>query len=161
MNEEEISFLATIYGEAAQSSTAAWKAIASVIMNRVGVREWKKHKTPFAVLANTGFDAFTQRNAPYKKAVDYFRALSAGTVQKTNLHLKFLAEAVLPIYKGEEKPFPEIILYFSPHAQRILHAKNPKLYTRPVPKWALSPLVELVNVPGCEEDDFAFYRYKV
>lgn len=161
MNDETVVFLATIYGEAAQSSVAAWKAIASVIMNRVGVREWKKRKTPHDVIANTGFDAFTQKNQPYRKAYEYFDNIKMLRTQKTNLHLKHLAEAALPIYQGKEKPFPRIILYYSPKAQHVLHQKNPKLYTRPVPKWALSPLVELVKVPGCEEDDFAFYRYKV
>ena len=64
MTQDDATVFATIYGEAANSSPASWRAIAHVIMNRVGRREWWKHKTPAAIVAYTGFDAFKQQNQP-------------------------------------------------------------------------------------------------
>lgn len=40
-DEEFILFVATVWGEAASQSTVAWKAVGSVIMNRVGHPYWQ------------------------------------------------------------------------------------------------------------------------
>lgn len=156
MTEELRVFLATIYGEAAGSSPAAWKAIASVILNRVGVREWRKHKTPLAVIANTGFDAFTQRNGPYQAA--YSVGLHRMYMLTHDSPYARLQEAVTPIYEGKEPRTTDAQLYYSPLAQAALHAKKPRTWPK-APRWNFD-LLEQVQVFGAEKDDFAFFRYK-
>lgn len=155
MTEELRVFLSTIYGEAAQSSPAAWKAIASVIMNRVGKREWRKLKSPLRVIACSGFDAFTQRNAPYHVADQYFSKDPQAVPWPP---LERLRAAVVPIYEGAEAATTDAQLYFSPRAQEALHSRSPQIW--PIrPRWKFD-LLEPVIVPGTEADDFAWFRYK-
>ncbi len=155
MDEQLRVFLATIYGEAAQSSPAAWKAVASVIVNRVGKREWYKLKTPLRVIAHSGFDAFSQRNAPYHVADQYF---SKDPQMVPWPPLERLRAAVVPIFDGIEPPTTDAQLYYSPRAQEALHSRSPKIW--PVrPRWKFD-LLESVIVPGTEADDFAWFRYK-
>ncbi len=158
MSEELTVFLATIYGEAANQSEAAWKAIAHTIMNRFQFREWKKYATIHELIAGSGFDAFTQRNIPYQRAYSYF---SRDRLTGTNERLEGFYKLILPIYESKEYPHNDerYVMYYSPKAQAFLHNKDPKTYTRIKPKWADSPLVREVKVPGCEADDFAFYAY--
>lgn len=165
MNEEMIVGLATVYGEAANQSEAAWKAVATTIVNRFKFQEWRKYKTLHELIANSGFDAFTQRNIPYQRAYDYF---SKERLVNTNKRMERFYEVVYPIfdkcisqgllykYAGGER----YVMYYSPKAQAYLHQKNPKMYKSDKPYWAKMPdrLVE-VKIPGCENDDFAFYRY--
>lgn len=146
-------FLATIYGEAAACSVASWKAIASCILNRVGTREWKKRKTPLEVIALTGFDAFEHENAPYLQARTLLEQHPEGIGAVTRLK-----EAVLPLYEGREAPIPHLVLYYSPKAQAALHKKSPQMWPAR-PRWNFS-LLEQLQVPGTEADDFAWYRYK-
>ena len=157
MTDEFRIFLATIAGEAINSSPAAWRAVASTIMNRVGVREWKKRTTPLQVIAHTGFDAFNQRNQPYCRAWKYFGAGRPATDGK----LDALKKEVINIFLAPKvNAIPGIILYFSPRAQAMLHKLHPDKYRHEVPTWALSPLVEEVKVPGTEKDDFRWFRYR-
>jgi murein DD-endopeptidase MepM/ murein hydrolase activator NlpD len=155
-----VIFASTIYGEACGQSTASWKAIANVIMNRVGIREWKKYSTPAEVAKYSGFDACTQRTPNYKHAENQINAVNAIDEIKDGL-VKKLAIAVLPIYENREEDFTNgCQLYYSPKAQKALHEKNPAAYTSIKPKWAKSELLEQIVVPGTEKDDFAWYRYK-
>ena len=158
MNEELCVFLATVYGEAANESLAAQKAVAHTIMNRFQFKEWKKYKTIHELIAGSGFDAFTQRNIPYSRAYSYF---SKERLVGTNSRLEDFYAALLPIYERTEFPENNIrhVLYSSPKAQAYLHNKDPKRYTRIKPKWAESPLVKEVKIGGCENVDFAFYAY--
>lgn len=156
MSEELRIFLATIYGESAQSSPAAWRAIASVILNRVGVREWKRHKTPLAVIANTGFDAFSHRNSPYQVA---YKVLAAPYLAEPRSNMRRLMDAVIPIYEGQEPRTTDAQLYYSPKAQAQLHKKNPRVWPA-APRWKFE-LLEAVDVPGTERDDFLFFRYRL
>jgi hypothetical protein len=147
-------FLATIYGEAAQSSEAAWKAIASVIMNRVGVREWSRWKTPLDIIRETGFDAFDHRNSPYITA---WKALQTPYIASLLPAMGRLIAACQPIYEGGART-TDAQLYYSPKAQAALHKKNPRVWPA-VPRWKFE-LLEAVDVPGTEKDDFAFFRYR-
>ncbi len=156
MNEDLIIFLATIYGEAAGQSIAAKKAVAHVIMNRFGFHEWKKYQTIREMIELSGFDAYTQLNQPYQRAMVYFQG---ERNHKTIQNMEDMYAAVLPIFNRLELPQEKIVLYYSPKAQAYLHNKNPKLYTHIKPKWADSPLVKEVKMLGCENDDFAFYKY--
>lgn len=153
MEIEKRVFLATIYGEAANSSPASWKAIASCILNRVGRREWKKHDTVLKVIANTGFDAFEHENTPYRQAMDLLKKQPAGMGA-----LARLVETVTPLYEGKVEPIPHLQLYFSPKAQAALSAKNPKMWPA-FPSWNFK-LLERMAIPGTEADDFAWFRYK-
>jgi hypothetical protein len=146
-------FLSCIYGEAANSSPASWKAIASCILNRVGKREWKKHDTALKVIANTGFDAFEHENDPYQMAMDHLKRNPSGMGA-----LARLVETVTPLYEGGEAPIPHLVLYFSPKAQAALHAKHPEKWPA-FPSWNFKVL-ERIYVPGTEGDDFAWFRYK-
>jgi hypothetical protein len=147
-------FCATIYGEAAACSAASWRAIASVILNRVGRREWAKWKTPLQIIAMTGFDAFEHENAPYVQALELLRKHPEGFGAVARL-----VEAVIPIYRGEAPPTPDIVLYYSPKALKALHAKNPKVWRSGVPPWRFEQF-EPVDVPGAERDDFLWFRYR-
>lgn len=64
-------FASTINGEAGASSVESQKTIAHSIMNRVGKREWKRHKSPVDIIKNTGYDAYTQKNSPYGHIAGY------------------------------------------------------------------------------------------
>lgn len=155
MTEELRVFLSCIYGEAAGCSPAAWKAIASVILNRVGVREWRKFKSPLRVIAGTGFDAFTHRNAPYEFAFNYFREDYRGFPCKG---LDDLRKAVEPIYLKQALRTTDAELYYSPNAQASLHAKRPEVWPA-APRWNFT-LLEEIAVPGTEGDDFKWFRYR-
>lgn len=156
MSEELCVFLATIYGEASNQSEAAWKAVAHTIVHRFQFHEWKKYATIHDLIAGSGFDAFTQRNIPYQRAYDYF---SKERSINTNPRMEQFYNVVFPIYDTLQHDTERYVMYYSPKAQAFLHNKDPKTYTRIKPKWADSPLVREVKVPGCEADDFAFYAY--
>lgn len=164
MSEELRIFLATIWGEAAQSSADAWKAIASVIMNRVGVREWHKWKTPVEIIQRTGFDAYSHRNAPYRNAEKYFRDWHPGGDLPRSERLESLYQAAYLIYYGREPRTTDAVLYYSPKAQAKLHGLSSKPgYNGP--RWPAKPrwnfdLLEQVQIPGTEKDDFHWFRYR-
>lgn len=143
-------FVATIYGEAANQSPASWKAIANVIMNRIKQgREWKKYKTPVEIIRNTGFDAYTQKNQPYTTAYNY---LQNGTETPQGSKIDLLKITVKSIYDGTAADnTQDSVLYYSPKAQEKLYKKRPS--------WNFT-LLEEVKVPGAEQDDFKFFRYK-
>lgn len=60
-SKEFILFVSTIAGEAGNCSSASWKVIAHVIMNRFKYKEWRKHQTIKDIILETGFDAATQK----------------------------------------------------------------------------------------------------
>jgi hypothetical protein len=153
--EEARIFCATVAGEALGCSVAAQKAVASVILNRVGRREWSRWKTPLQVIAMSGFDAFEHENAPYVQALQMLRKYPDGGMGA----LLRLVAAVMPLYQGLEAPIPGIVLYYSPKALRALHEKNPKVWRSPVPGWRFEQL-EPVDVPGAERDDFMWFKYR-
>lgn len=155
MNEDFRIFLATIWGEAAGSSTGAQRAIASVIMNRVGVREWAHLHTPRAVIEGSGFDAFRFQNHPYRNAAAAFAA-DAGNLPGSLLALE---DAVRAIYERLEPTVTPAVLYFSPRAQAAFHVQDPAHY-RLVPAWNWSRIEE-VQPPGIlPTDDFRFFKYR-
>jgi hypothetical protein len=156
MDDQLRVFLSTIYGEAALSSLHAWRAIASVILNRVGHREWHKLTSPFAVITAGGFDAYTQQNPPYRGA---WRALGRQEVLNPNSPILRLKAAVQPLYEPRENPTTQAVLYYSPKAQARLHADRPEIYRGAVPHWNFA-LLDEVTIPGTEGDDFRWFKYK-
>ena len=104
-SKEFILFVSTIAGEAGNSSSASWKAIAHVIMNRFKYKEWRRYQTINDVILKTGFDAATQKNQPFLSA---YNSLSAG--KPSPLVLRIIA-AVRPIYDGMIKdPTGKVVL---------------------------------------------------
>lgn len=154
MSEELKLFLATIYGEAALSSSCAWHAIASVILNRVNSREWRDMDTVEAVIRESGFDAYKETNGPFLRAM---RCFETGDLAKNSKLVKLL-DTVLPLYERKLAPIPHIVMYYSPKAQALLHHSKPTRY-RETPPWNFNLLQE-VPVFGAEGDDFKFFRYK-
>jgi hypothetical protein len=154
VSEELKLMIQTVYGEAAACSVAAWKAVSNVIMNRVGKREWKRHKTVTAVIKNSGFDAYTNPNQPYKTAKEYLTNRDG-----TNQILEQVIESVSDVYNGVISDNTNgCQLYYSPKAQEALHNKYPNIYPEK-PNWNFSVLEEVI-VSGAEKDDFKFYKYK-
>lgn len=154
MDQQLRTVLSTIYGEASASSVAAWKTIASVMINRVGHREWKKYTALIDIVTNTGFDAFTHQNKPFVEAWHYY----GGSRPIPNMRLEDLEEDIYPLTAGLRSPVPDIILYYSPKAQAQLHASLPKTFPEK-PHWTFD-LLEEVQVPGTENDDFRWFKYK-
>ena len=155
-NKEFNLLVATIYGEANNSSEIAWKTIAHVINNRVGKKEWKKHTTVTDIITKTGFDAYTHNTSNFKRAFDYLK----GTDGKTNALIDKMVNALEPVYLRQEKDITfGAILYYSPKAQAALYKTKPNLY-KETPAWNFS-LLDKVTIPGLlATDDFNFYKYK-
>lgn len=149
--------VATVNGEAANSSTVAQTAILCVMMNRVGKREWARYHTVAAIIQHTGFDAYTQKIAPYTHAFQYMTGRDA---RKLNPRLETTIKALRPIYQKKKADITcGAQLYYSPKAQAALHKKLPKSY-KDVPPWNFSLLQEC-TVPGLlPTDDFKFFKYK-
>lgn len=158
-SKEEFKILAaTVYGEAANSSEVAWQAIAFVIKNRVGKREWTQYKTISDIIKKTGFDAYTQRNVPYISAETYLN--ENQDVKGNNTKIEKLISVLTPIYLNKGTDITGgAVLYYSPKAQAALHKINPNTW-KEKPNWNFSILTE-VKIPGLiASDDFKFYKYK-
>lgn len=93
-------FIATICAEATSSaqgypvSPIARQAVACVIMNRIGQREWEKYKSAAEICAYTGFTAYG--NAHFKECMDYLNRRDGS-----NALVEEIISQVLPIYLGE------------------------------------------------------------
>lgn len=152
------NLLSTVAGEAGACDVGSWQAVACSIMNRVGHKEWKKYTTPMDIIAFTGYDAFTHKNHAYRTAFEYFQDRVEKTMPVNN-RLDNLRAVVQPIFRGEVRPYPTIVLYFSPMAQIAFHQANPEKYKRARPNWNFD-ILKRVSVPGDVQDDMAFYAYK-
>jgi len=163
LDEAFILFVSTVYGEAAGQSEAAWQAIGSVIMNRVGNKRFANDLTEghapqdiVAVIKTGGFDAYKDRTSQFLKAKKYLENPHENTSPP---HLKSLILAVKPIYNNKHAVTTEAVMYYSPKAQHALHRKKPQKYDE-VPDWDFDEIKEL-TIPGMNiSDDFLFYRYK-
>lgn len=157
-SEEFKLLIATIYGEAATSSEIAWQSIACVVLNRIGVREWSRHKTATDIIKNTGFDAYTHRNKPYITAEDYMKENQNSP--GNNKIIEKMISCLTPIYLKKKSDITNrAVLYYSPKAQAALHKINPKVW-KSTPNWNFN-LLDEVNIPSLlSSDDFKFYKYK-
>lgn len=156
LDVDTILTLSTIVGEAGNSSNAAWKAVAHVICNRVGKREWSKLLTPGQVCQYSGFDAETQRTQGFREAMEYY---SARLSRNPEPHFEEILLAVHPIIKGlVPDDTGNSVLYFSPRTQAALHAQFPAQYAQ-TPKWNFSILKQCFPPNLTPADDFAFFAY--
>ena len=93
-------FIATICAEVTSSaqgypvSPIARQAVACVIMNRIGQREWENYKSAAEICAYTGFTAYG--NAHFKECMDYLNRRDGS-----NALVEEIISQVLPIYLGE------------------------------------------------------------
>lgn len=153
-SEEFKIFVSTINGEAENCSETSWKVIAHSIRNRVGFANWKSWVNKREIIEKTGYDAFTDKNEPYRRAK---KELDSGEISSK---VKKLIEAVEPIFYDLEDDFTGgVVYYFSPNAQASLHKSNPSRYKK-VPAFledSNNP-VHLVRIPGTEKDDLQWYK---
>ncbi|MDR0234741.1 hypothetical protein [Acinetobacter sp.] len=148
-------FVATINGEAENCSETTWKVIAHTMRNRIGFANWKSWSNIIQIATNTGYDAYTQKNDPYKRAK---KALDSGDISPK---LMSLIKAVEPIFNGTEPDFTDgVVYYYSPKAQAGLHKSNPATYPSLVPAFVISKSnpTHQVQVPGTEKDDMRWYK---
>ena len=93
-------FISTVYAEATTSasgypvSPVARQAVACVIMNRIGQREWARFQTAGDVCAYSGFSAHGSYN--YLECMKYL-----DNRDGSNQQIEELISQVLPIYTGE------------------------------------------------------------
>lgn len=148
-------FVATINGEAENCCEISWKVIAHTMRNRIGFANWKLYSNIMQVLVNTGYDAYTQKNDPYKGAK---KALDSGDI---SAKLMNLIKAVEPIFHGIEPDFTGgVVFYYSPKAQAQLHKRDPSNYPSLVPPFVVSKSnpTNQVQIPGTEKDDMRWYK---
>ncbi len=151
LTEDQKVFVATIAAEGTVTvkgnpvSSQGRKAMANVIMNRVGKREWSKYKTVADICANTGFDGYGDAN--YNACMAYLNKRDGSN--KT--YEKIIAE-VIPIYNGEVADITGgCQLYFTPAAMRPPGR---------MPNWNFD-VIEEVEISGVDTYyEGRFYRYK-
>lgn len=155
-------FVATVYGEAANQSESAWKAIGSVIINRVNNQRFVyktnghyfKFKTTDEVIQVSGFDAYKDHTSQFNDALAFLNNKTKDAPPK----LCLMIEKLGPIYYDHQLT-TDATLYFSPKAQHSLHIKYPKKYPQ-VPEWHYQELVETKISNISASDDLIFYKYK-
>lgn len=152
LSKEEIVVIATIYGEGTTYSEETRQALAHVIMNRIGVREWSEYKNATDIIKYTGFDAYD--GSLYLEAKKYLE-----NRDYSNEEIESVIDAVLPVYRGEKEDITNnAVLFYSPKAQEILNKQNPSIYKNP-PSF-VNDKTEEVCISGTEDDDIKFYKYK-
>lgn len=115
MREEYEIFVATVAGEALGGSPRAWKGVACAIINRVGRYEWKKHNSITAIIANTGFDAYRNREKSnaYQNAMRYLKGKPG--VPKADLDaLVKIEQAIRPFFMGTSKLVTKAVIFYNP-----------------------------------------------
>ena len=151
VRDEEKAAVCTVCGEAFHAADAVQKAIAHVIVNRIGTREWNRYQTSEEIVRYTGFNACEFRAKYFREAERY--------IDERNGDEKFerVIRNVLPVLRKEEEDFTRgCVMFYSPRRYRLdqMRAGN---YKRKVPDWDFS-LLEKVRFPGLR-GDFAFFRY--
>lgn len=163
--------VATVYGETAgvqHGSRAAWKAVGSVIMNRIHKGTWHHYLTSDQIIEHTGFDAFTDpkkidwnhvnfNNHHIRRHQQFLKAWAALNQQKINNQeamtkgeitiLNNMKVTLENIYNGQT--ITPANYYYSP---RSMHGKVPS-FLAPLK----NPEQYRVFIPGIHEYDFKFY----
>ncbi len=150
LSEEEIVFIAMIYGEGGICSEKTWEALAHVTVNRFGVREWREYKTITEIIEHSGFDAYGGKE--YLEARKYLENRDGS-----NEKIERMIDVVIPIYRGKAEDITDnAVLFYNPELQEALHEQNPSKYKNP-PDF-VNDKTEEVYVSGTEK--FKFYKYK-
>lgn len=156
-SEEQKLFIQTIFGETSVCSNTAGEAVANVIMNRVGNPHWPSQDTVQKVIQNTGFDAYKNETPGFVEAKEYLNGTNNNEILKRNVDE--LIKRCMPIYWRQVNDITNgAVYYYSPKLQEENHKINPELYPS-IPSFLTDELVK-VKVPGTENDDIVFYKYK-
>lgn len=167
-NEDEFKLMvATVWGEGCSQSDLGWKAITSVIMNRVGFHRWKGYnKSVTSVIYNTGFDAVhSHLNLQFPKAIKYFFHNEDALTLYEKKRIHRLMEVIRPVYY-QKQTTTHANYYYSPEAQRIAYEtekkKNPQQLKdggrHPlIPSFLRDKTIHHVYVNIAHTDDLKFY----
>lgn len=150
--EEEKAVICTVCGEAMHASDTIQKAIAHVIVNRIGYREWCNFHTAEDIVKYTGFVACELRSKHFKEAETYLEERCGDE------RFERVIRNVLPVLRKEEEDFTQgCVLFYSPW-QFFLDQMRTGDFGKKAPDWDFS-ILEKVKFHGLE-GDFKFYRYK-
>lgn len=159
-NYEQKMFIATIFAETSVCSNTAGVAVANVIMNRVNNKtysSWASYNTAQEIIENTGFDAYSQKTGNYQDAMSYLNGTYYNKILSE--YVDKLIEICMPVYWGEVDDITNgAVFYYSPKKQAELHKIYPQIYPE-IPSFMDEPLEE-VKIPGTENDDLRFYKFK-
>lgn len=158
--EEEFHLLvATVWGEGASQSPAAWQAIASVIINRVGQPYWKKdgnNKSVTTIIKKTGFDAAqSNKNKAFFQAYHYL----SGDKSALNAYEKKVMEKMISLLKPiyyDKKTTTIANHYYSPKEQERQHKKHPSQYPTS-PEWIKKH--KIIEVSHLSKNDDLIFTY--
>ncbi len=155
LTDEQKLFIATVAGEAGGSSDAAQRAVANVIMNRVGYKEWKDRDTIGKNLTRDQFSSINDpQNQPFNEMTEYLKYRDGS-----NPRLERLINLAMNVYHRKEPDSTGgAVIFYSPKAQAQKNQEDAEANPNP-PRWNYNELEDLV-VPGAEDDDFRFFKYK-
>lgn len=143
--EEHELFVATICGEAIGESPETWAAVACVIQNRRGRREWSSQESVTDVITSGAFNGY-QANQ-YYLCMEYLKTRD-GNHEYNELY-EHVISVVMPIYfMDTEDTTDRCTMFYSPREG-----------VRP-PSFSQSPKVEEVIIEGVNRDKMRFFRYK-
>ena len=107
--EEEKIAICTVCGEAFHAADAVQKAIAHVIVNRIGYREWSYCHTAEDIAKYTGFNACELRSKHFQDAETYLEERCGDE------RFERVIRNVLPVLRKEEEDFTGgCVLFYSP-----------------------------------------------
>ena len=148
LTEDEKVLVATIAAEATvtaqgkQVSSAGRQAMANVVINRVGVREWAQYKTVADICKYTGFDGYGDKN--YQTCMEYLNARDGS-----NAVYEAIIWDVMAAYENDITGGCQ--LYYTPAAM---------IPSGSSPNWNYDVLEE-VTIPGVDSYyEGRFYRYR-
>lgn len=152
IREDEKIIICTVSGESCGATDKVQKAVAHVIMNRIGIREWSRYKTAEEIIKYTGFDAYDIKSPSYRRAEKYLENRNG-----LDEEIERIIRNVIPVIRGQEEDFTEeCVMFYSPMRHRINCLKRGKIRGMK-PDWNFD-LLQKVRFRGCR-GDFAFFRY--
>ena len=148
LNEEEQVLVATIAAEATVAangnpvSSEARQAMANVVLNRVGQREWSQYSSVAEICQYTGFDGYGNEN--YEECLKYLNNRDGS-----NKTYEAIIWDVMTAYSNDITNGCQ--LYYTPAA--MTNASG-------VPNWNFDVLIE-VNITGIDPYyEGRFYKYR-
>lgn len=145
-------FVATVYGESVGQGPAAWQAVASVIMNRVGGPDWKSLTTVTKVITQKGAFAAYYSNRAHGPDAQFILAsnyLNNPDINKPPAKLSELIQTIAPIYKKTMQPTTDAIYYYSPGGTRMPPYIDDALH---------NTTIKEIFVKGVSPNDFRFFK---
>ncbi len=111
-------------------------------MNRVGYKGYEGRNTVGEVLTPDQFESISKQNVPFRRMTEYLKNRDGSDPE-----MERIINAAMNVYHKKEPDFTGgAILFYSPEGDEE-------------PPWEMEKLQKL-GVPGAENDNFWFYRYK-